>query len=440
MSDKPELKKKSGLRASWHWLFGGTGGAVLAVFISLSMAELTKQTEKQPNICIPFISRENNFNTQEEYEVHLAIEAKKMILIEKFGGKIDDIINEYVINNSVNGDDVKDDSDTKYNRRIFTRDEVLDYMAKVLKVSEISFKNSIDNFANGCSYFDKNLDFGDIRKLLEQDNITGEIGKFYPKKEELNAFVRGRLESRFSDLRTYSTNLLDSHVLKHEKGVYNFTGYYYNIAIELFRQKDSEIPVGPHKMYLSIDQDNHGNEAKVRVIVLSKDYRWKMNSTTKTETDNDDGPATLQNEIRSTKIRHYLKDVADIVVIGAASCEGDPSDEVRRARERAKQLAIWFYDEYPNLNTLNYPTLNSLSLGQYKNCPAENASNETEYVGTSWQRQIIIIGIVHKDGGLKLTEVLRETLASLPTIPKTVNYSRFRLKEGVYFEREEKLK
>lgn len=154
--------------------------------------------------------------------------------------------------------------------------------------------------------------------------------------------------------------------------------------------------------------DSQGRTAEFNVAVLSREYKWQFGSSYQVKHNDRLIPLdTLKSDLESEGIQRIMENPSQIIAVGTASCEGSPTQEERRAFERAKQIQLLgkkLFSQVPSVQ--NYRLLN---LGQYR---SENCnSNQDE---TSYQRSVIIIGVKQETPGVVLDEALRSRLEKKP--------------------------
>lgn len=164
-------------------------------------------------------------------------------------------------------------------------------------------------------------------------------------------------------------------------------------------------------------KDEGGRMASFEINVLSREFNWKYESSTVVELNGK--PEDMIKHFSSPGLQYRFGRSLAIIVVGAASEEGRREYEEDRARDRAKQLAVWIVE------TLQAPsTVYKLNLGHYKPSCRPSVSPEN----TASQRSIVVVGILKQDEGVNLEEALRSAWVTKPGLPfKLENYSKFEL-------------
>lgn len=164
--------------------------------------------------------------------------------------------------------------------------------------------------------------------------------------------------------------------------------------------------------------DKAGRHAVFDVVVLTKDYRWVLGSTTdlergETKLSADD----IQSEVMAPQLREGLGSAKQLIAVGLASQEGQIENEIQRGGLRAKRIAEWVS-----------PTVDSatpvwtLNLGRYlEEC------TDCETADTSWQRPFIVIAVRETDPGTNVGEALSVALSDKTNLPSPSRYSTFAL-------------
>lgn len=164
--------------------------------------------------------------------------------------------------------------------------------------------------------------------------------------------------------------------------------------------------------------DENGRRADFDIIIADKAYAWERGSAeTLTRNDKPLSRADIEASIFDPLVRARLKDAKQLITVGTASAEGDPTKETFRAGKRAEQTAVWLtavVDKDVPVSTLN--------LGQYqKPCEA------CETAETNWQRPFLIIALKQAAWGTDIAEALADALGSASNLPAPDRYSAFAL-------------
>jgi len=172
------------------------------------------------------------------------------------------------------------------------------------------------------------------------------------------------------------------------------------------------------RAYVVAGLDSAGRRADFDLIVADKTFTWERGSTERLTRN--DQPLTgdeVQDIILDPHVRVRLKNAKQLIAVGTASEEGDPSEEKHRAGRRAEQTARWLSaiseDRMP---------LWTLNLGQYQQPCEACDTNET-----SWQRPFLVIAVRRAAWGVDLAEALADALNSASNLPSTERYSAFAL-------------
>lgn len=164
--------------------------------------------------------------------------------------------------------------------------------------------------------------------------------------------------------------------------------------------------------------DSAGRRADFDLIVADKAFTWERGSAERLARNNQ--PLTgddVQSIILDPLVRARLKSAKQLIAVGTASEEGDPTQETHRAGRRAEQTARWLSaaaDKQMPLWTLN--------LGQYQHPCEACDTNET-----SWQRPFLVIAVQQAAWGTDLAEALADALDSASNLPAPERYSAFAL-------------
>ncbi len=170
--------------------------------------------------------------------------------------------------------------------------------------------------------------------------------------------------------------------------------------------------------YVIQGSDQSGRSADFDLIVADKTFTWEHGSTERLmRNDQAMSSKDVEQIILDALVRARLKTAQQMIAVGTASEEGDPTQETHRAGKRAERTAQW-------LATIIEPKtpLWTLNLGQYKQPCASCDTNET-----SWQRPFLVIAVQRAAWGVDIGEALSDALASTSNLPSPDRYSAFAL-------------
>ena len=141
--------------------------------------------------------------------------------------------------------------------------------------------------------------------------------------------------------------------------------------------------------YQDVSVKSSGKRYKFRVVYLTREKKWKFESTELLET----------NEKVEDVLPDFINNIPDfqsslgVVAVGLASQEGKIQEEEARATERADKIA-------DVLRTASASKeLYTLSLGQYL------VKEKIDKKLTGYQRRVILIGILEKEAESKKIEI-----------------------------------
>jgi hypothetical protein len=162
--------------------------------------------------------------------------------------------------------------------------------------------------------------------------------------------------------------------------------------------------------------DNSGRHALFDVVVLTKDYRWVLGSTSELERgDTRLTPDDIQNEVMAPQLREGLGSAKQLIAVGLASQEGQMENEIQRGGMRANRIAEWvspLVDSATPVWTLN--------LGRYL-----EPCTDCETADTSWQRPFIVVAVRESDPGTNIGEALSVAMSDKTNLPSPSRYSTF---------------
>jgi eukaryotic-like serine/threonine-protein kinase len=154
--------------------------------------------------------------------------------------------------------------------------------------------------------------------------------------------------------------------------------------------------------------DSQGRTAEFSVAVLSVEYKWSFASTYQIQYNNQIITLEdLRKNLEQEGIRRIMENPTEIVSVGTASCEGNLSDEERRASQRSQQIQLVVKKIFNNVRSVEGYRL--LNLGQFR-----RAGCQANQDLTSYQRSVIIIGVKNKTPGVNVDEALRDRLEKKP--------------------------
>jgi hypothetical protein len=144
--------------------------------------------------------------------------------------------------------------------------------------------------------------------------------------------------------------------------------------------------------------DRSGRLASFRILLLSDEFRWRLNSSEEVEP----GPA---QPIFTPEMKAVLGKAREIICVGAsseeipagASHEEGRAREERRAARRADQIAAWVR------GALSTPVpVRKLNVGHHVRTGRSR--------DTSDQRRVVIILVLERDAGANLDQALRAAM------------------------------
>ncbi|MCB1520155.1 MAG: hypothetical protein KDJ37_06215 [Hyphomicrobiaceae bacterium] len=170
--------------------------------------------------------------------------------------------------------------------------------------------------------------------------------------------------------------------------------------------------------YVIQGADAGGRRVDFDLIVANKDFSWQRGSTEKLERSGKALSLEVLNSVLFDElVRARLRVAKELIAVGTASQEGDPTEETYRAGQRAEQTAKWVK---PVLET-GIPIW-TLNLGQYRDpCTACETSE------TAWQRPFLLVAVRRAAWGVDLAEALADALGSASNLPSPDRYSTFGL-------------
>lgn len=170
--------------------------------------------------------------------------------------------------------------------------------------------------------------------------------------------------------------------------------------------------------YVIQGADQNGRRADFDLIVADKEFTWERGSTERLmRADTVMTRADIERVIFDSLVRARLHSAKQLIAVGTASEEGDPSKETYRAGKRAEQTAIWL----ASVTGKDVP-LYTLNLGQYQQpCEACNTAQ------TDWQRPFLVIAVQRAAFGADIGEALADALSATSNLPAPERYSAYAL-------------
>lgn len=153
-------------------------------------------------------------------------------------------------------------------------------------------------------------------------------------------------------------------------------------------------------------RDGSGKKIKVKINLLSSEYRWIYKSSAGAELGEE--KIDLNSLIRGLDVSAYSH---GLIAVGMASVEGDISGQSVLAEERTDKLIHIIKDELK-------PTIPvfGLSLGRFK-----DESKKSNSKATSTQRRVVVVEILEQDEGANIGDAIFDALIeakkSSPPIP-----------------------
>lgn len=164
--------------------------------------------------------------------------------------------------------------------------------------------------------------------------------------------------------------------------------------------------------------DKAGRRGTFDVVVARKQFLWVRGSADQLEKDGRViSGDELARDVLDQEVRDGLSSALEIVAVGTASQEGDPTAEKARAGRRAARTA----DIVGTAIDAAIP-VSALNLGQYREGRAGGASGTTD-----WQRPFIVIAVKELEEGTMLAEALADAMTGKEQLPSPASYSAFEL-------------
>lgn len=164
--------------------------------------------------------------------------------------------------------------------------------------------------------------------------------------------------------------------------------------------------------------DTEGRRATFRFYTLNTQYAWALGSSSRLEKG---GSATeFASALSTSDFREKLCAAAAAVGVGAASFEGNETDNIRLAAIRSEVIASEISKTTNRCGTTQQPTVYTLNLGPHK---------RDDTIDSSIQRSIVLSLVETADKGVNLTEALRGSLKNVQLIEgfHVANYDKFDL-------------
>lgn len=176
---------------------------------------------------------------------------------------------------------------------------------------------------------------------------------------------------------------------------------------------------GDSTVFTITGADAGGREATFELLLLSRSISWTRRSSSTISRDGQElTEEQVTREVLGGEVQRRLAASIEIIAAGASSAEGSEATETERAAERAVTTATWVGLVAPDKQ------VSTLNLGQYQaRCAAEGQAADT-----SWQRPLLIIGVVSKAEGVQLDQALSNAMSGKTNLPSPTCYSRFDLK------------
>lgn len=142
--------------------------------------------------------------------------------------------------------------------------------------------------------------------------------------------------------------------------------------------------------YQELEGVSNGMVAKFRIAIITQEYRWKFASPDSIETGSIE--RQLPNLLNNVS---GFENAKGIIAVGAASQEGNVSQEIARADRRADNVLLILRTH----ELSEEKELYKLNLGQYQSKNQSKTVNET-----SVQRRVIIIAVLNSDPRMTFEE------------------------------------
>lgn len=403
-------------------LFSGAGGALLVWLFQYFFDQ-----PPSPSYCEEVYTKK--YNNLKSLENTLLIKAKENLLKNNFRAKLENIskenskLKELIIHSSID----------------YMEGESIFFNSKELGKSCISIdeKRYIKSFEKHL--FEKQEISGSFQLRNISVIYEGKIDSFINKK--VKEAIINSLKERYNKLEGSVLNdeLFDllvhnlDYEIKKSKGNDHHINYQYDIYLSvvrlLYNSGEKEYLNSndgyPYHSKDRIGFDSRKKYAYFKIIYLSDEYNWKIGSLDligKIE-NGEYHSKNISQEIGNKYFKRYItsNNIQNLIVVGTASCEGNPFVEKKRAELRTQQMAYWFSKHYKNLNKDNEMVLSILNLGKYEGvCNKKN---------TSSQRKFVIIGITNIENGVDVKEALEDALRNTDSPLDINNYSNFEYTE-----------
>lgn len=172
-------------------------------------------------------------------------------------------------------------------------------------------------------------------------------------------------------------------------------------------------------IYAIEGEDKAGRRGTFDVVVARKQFLWVRGSSDQLEKDGRViSNAELASQVLDADVLAALESAREIVAVGTASQEGNPTEEKARAGRRAARTGQIVADAIsPSI------PISSLNLGQFRDTRAGGSASG----GTDWQRPFMVIAVKELEEGTVLAEALADAMTDKEALPSPASYSAFEL-------------
>lgn len=178
----------------------------------------------------------------------------------------------------------------------------------------------------------------------------------------------------------------------------------------------------PATLYTRFCEEDQPDSGELGVLVLSDEYSWVYGSETRVHLVGE--PVVFPEVVlQSDGVTSLLDRAQEIVAVGTASCEGNPTREIERAYDRGIALRGWVNTSWRrNASPGDARDLHVLNLGRYVGaCPRDDGARSHH------QRRVILIAIT-RTPEVDLERCLCEVFRRTPDLAHLVDeYSSFAL-------------
>ncbi|WP_295558885.1 hypothetical protein [uncultured Hyphomicrobium sp.] len=165
-------------------------------------------------------------------------------------------------------------------------------------------------------------------------------------------------------------------------------------------------------------RDKAGRQGTFDVVVARKQFLWVRGSAEDLEKEGRKITGDeLARDVLDQEVRDGLANAHEIIAVGTASQEGDPTAEKARAGRRAARTA-----EIVATAIQGDIPISSLNLGQYREIGGKAAAT-----GTDWQRPFMIIAVKELETDTVVAEALADAMTGKEQLPSPASYSAFEL-------------